>query len=351
MQLSYQVDELTAIVQPEGVRGRTSQTITGIAALKQAGAGDLSFLGSAKYKADVASTQASVVLVPVDFEGEPQAEQCFVLVKNPSAALAAICSRIEQSMWPKPAAGVHPSAVIGEGAQIDPSATIGPLCVVEAGAQIGAGTFLEAQVFVGHDAKVGSGCWLSPMSQVNSHCEVGDRVRLHGGVVIGGDGFGYDTVQGRHAKIPQVGTVLIENDVEIGSNSTIDRARFSRTVVGEGTKIDNLVQLGHNVVVGKHCILCSQVGIAGSTTLEDYVVLAGQVGVGGHITLAKGTQAGGQAGITANTEPGVVVNGTPAMPFNQERRLVVLKRKLPELFKRVDALSDSVEALKKTSAH
>ncbi len=351
MQLTYQVDELTAIVQPEEVRGHTSQPLTGIAPLKEAVAGQLSFLGSAKYKADVATSKASAILVPADYDGEPAADQCLLLVKNPSAALTQICHRVEQRRWPKPAAGIHPSAVIDPGASIDPAAIVGPLCVIEAGAQIGAGTYLQAQVFVGPDAKIGSDCWLSPMVQINAGCEVRDRVRIHGGVVIGGDGFGYETVEGRHTKIPQVGWVLIESDVEIGANSTVDRGRFSRTVVGEGTKIDNLVQLGHNVVVGKHCILCSQVGIAGSTTLEDYVVLAGQVGVGGHITLGKGMQAGGQAGISSNTEPGAVINGTPAMPLNQERRIAVLKKRLPDLFKRVDALSDSVEELKKTSAH
>src|ERR1043165_5160914 len=153
--------------------------------------------------------------------------------------------------------------------------------------------------------------------------------------VIGSDGFGYEFVKGRHEKVPQVGNVVVEDDVEIGANTTIDRARFSRTVIGEGTKIDNLVQIAHNVTIGKHCLLCSQAGISGSTKIEDYVVLGGQAGLGGHITIGKGAKAGGQAGITADVAPGSFVNGTPAVPYLLERKLAVLHPRLPDLFKRV----------------
>jgi len=173
---------------------------------------------------------------------------------------------------------------------------------------------------------------------INAACSLGQRVRLQPGVVVGADGFGYEFVQGRHEKIPQIGTVVIEDDVEIGANSTLDRARFSRTVVGEGTKIDNLVQVAHNVVIGRHCILCSQVGISGSTTVEDYVILGGQVGVGGHITIGKGSKAGGQTGIAFNVPPGSYLNGTPAIPYMLERRLQILHQRLPDLFKRVEIL-------------
>ncbi len=350
MQLSYQWDEIQDMLHPREVRGSTSRHLTGIAALKEAQPGDISFLGNAKYRADVAVSRASLVLVPVDYEGDAQPDQCLLLVDNPSAALAKLCSHIEQKLRPARVAGIHPSAVIAADARIDDSVAIGPFCVIEGGAQIGPGSHLEAHVFIGRGAKLGADCWLGPSSQVGAACELGDRVRLHSGVVVGADGFGYEMVEGRHAKVPQVGKVVIEDDVEIGANSTIDRARFSRTLIGQGTKIDNLVQVGHNVVIGKHCILCAQVGIAGSTTLEDYVVLGGQAGVAGHITVAKGTQAGGQAGITANTEPGVTLNGTPALPFHLERRLVVLNRKLPDLFKRVDQLDTLLQEIKKTSA-
>lgn len=185
-----------------------------------------------------------------------------------------------------------------------------------------------------------------PGVTVTAECELGRRVRLQPGVVIGSDGFGYEFVKGRHEKVPQVGNVVIGDDVEIGANATLDRARFSRTVVGEGTKIDNLVQIAHNVVIGRHCILCSQVGISGSTTLEDYVVLGGQAGLGGHITIGKGAKAGGQAGITSDVAPGAFVNGTPAIPYMLERRLAVLHQRLPELVKRLDTLEAQLATTK-----
>lgn len=338
MQVAYTPEEIAAIVSPQRTSGQTSQPIRDIASLKSAQPGDLSFLGNPKYRAEVAATRASLVLVPLDHVGEPQADQVFFFVEKPSVALARLCARIEQSLWPKPPAGIHPSAVIASTAKISPAATVGPLCVVEDGATVGAGSVLQASVFLGRNASVGENCWVQPGCVIAGGCELKNRVRLQPGVVIGSDGFGYEFVNGRHEKVPQIGIVIVEDDVEIGANSTLDRARFSRTVVGAGTKIDNLVQVGHNVIIGKHCILCAQVGISGSTTLEDYVVLGGQAGVGGHITLGKGTKAGGQSGIAFDTEPGSYLNGTPAMPYMAERRLQVLHQKLPELFKRVENL-------------
>jgi UDP-3-O-[3-hydroxymyristoyl] glucosamine N-acyltransferase len=350
MQVQFTAAEIAAIVQPKASRGATARPVTGLAGLGEAAPGDLSFLGNAKYKAGVATTRASVVLLPADYAGEPQADQLFYLVDNPSVALARICARIEQALWPKPAPGVHPSAVIAAGATVAASATVGPLCVVEAGATVGERVHLQAQVFVGRDARIGDECWLMPGVIVAAECVLGRRVRLQPGVVIGSDGFGYEFVQGRHEKVPQVGNVVVGDDVEIGANSTLDRARFSRTSIGEGTKIDNLVQIAHNVVVGRHCLLCSQVGISGSTTLEDYVVLGGQAGTGGHITIGKGSKAGGRAGITSDVAPGSFVNGTPAIPYMLERRIAVLQTRLPDLFKRVDALEAQLAAAEKSSA-
>lgn len=343
MQVAYSPEEIAAIVSPQRTSGSTSEKIRDIASLKSAQPGDLSFLGNPKYRAEVAASRASLVLVPLDYVGEPQANQSFLFVEKPSVALARICARVEQTLWPKPPAGIHPSAVIAPTARVSPQATVGPLCVVEAGANVGAGTVLQANVFVGANASLGENCWIQPGCIVASGCELKNRVRLQPGVVIGSDGFGYEFVNGRHEKVPQIGIVIVEDDVEIGANSTLDRARFSRTVVGEGTKIDNLVQVGHNVVIGKHCILCAQVGISGSTTLEDYVVLGGQAGVGGHITLGKGTKAGGQTGIAFSTEPGSYLNGTPAIPYMVERRLQILHQKLPDLFKRVENLEERLK--------
>lgn len=341
MKVSFSVQEIIAIVQASETRGCTDSRITSVASLEQALPGDLSFLGSAKYKALVPSCQASVLLLPIAYEGEPQAGQVFVLVKNPSLALAQVCARIEQSLWPKPKPGIHASAVVAESAQVDPSATVGPLCVVEEDAVIGPGVHLQARVSLGRAAIVGADSWLMSGVSVSAECVLGERVRLHPGVVVGGDGFGYEFMNGRHEKVPQVGTVIIENDVEIGANSTIDRARFSKTLIGEGTKIDNLVQIGHNVIIGKHCILCAQVGISGSSTIEDYVVIAGQAGLAGHITIGRGSKIGGQSGIHTNLAPGSYVTGTPFLPFQKDRRINILRERLPELFKRVEALESA----------
>jgi UDP-3-O-[3-hydroxymyristoyl] glucosamine N-acyltransferase len=338
MQVVYTSAEIAALVGAQRTTGTSTQPVTDIASLTTARAGDLSFLGNAKYKAQVAATAATVVLLPLDYDGKPQPGQVFIHVENPSVALARICARIEQALWPKPAPGLHPRAVVAPTAKVDPTAHVGPLCVVEDGAQVGAGSVLQASVFVGRDARIGDGCWIMPGCVIATTCVLGQRVRLQPGVVIGSDGFGYEFIQGRHEKVPQVGTVVIGDDVEIGANSTLDRARFSRTVVGEGTKIDNLVQVAHNVVIGRHCILCSQVGISGSTTLEDFVILGGQAGVGGHITLGKGSKGGGQAGIAADVPAGAYVNGTPAIPYMLERRMAVLQQRLPDLFKRVEAI-------------
>lgn len=342
MQVSFTAAEIAEIVQSRSSRGGTNETIRGLAGLGEAAAGDLAFLGNKKYRSAVATTRASVVLLPADFTGEPQSGQLFLLVDNPSVALARVCARIEQSLWPRPVPGVHPSASVAASARVSASATVGPLCVVEAGAVLGERVHVQAQVFVGRDTVIGDDSWLMPGVIVAAACEIGSRVRLQPGVVIGGDGFGYEFTQGRHEKIPQVGIVVIGDDVEIGANSTVDRARFSRTVIGEGTKIDNLVMIGHNVVVGKHCVLCAQVGISGSTTLEDYVVLGGQAGLGGHITMGKGAKAGGQAGITTDVPPGSFVNGTPAIPYLLERKIAVLQQRLPELFRRVESLEAQI---------
>jgi UDP-3-O-[3-hydroxymyristoyl] glucosamine N-acyltransferase len=340
MQVAFSPGEIAAIVKPIRSLGATSETIRGLAALSGAVPGDLAFLGNPKYRAEVAATRASVVLLPADFPGEPRPNQLFLFVGNPSVALARLCARIEQALWPKPLPGVHASAVVAAGAAVAADATIGPLCVIEAGASVGARAHLQARVFVGRGARVGEDCWLMPGSTVAAECVLGNRVRLQPGAVVGSDGFGYEFVDGRHERVPQVGNVVIGDDVEIGANTTIDRARFSSTVVGEGTKIDNLVQVAHNVVIGCHCLICAQAGISGSTVLEDHVVLGGQAGLVGHIRLGPGSKVGAQAGVNRDIEPGVAVRGTPALPYMVEQRALALRNRLPELFKRVDAIEE-----------
>jgi UDP-3-O-[3-hydroxymyristoyl] glucosamine N-acyltransferase len=345
MQLLFTPEEIAAVVGPRSTRGATTKTIQGISALRTAKAGDLSFLAHAKYKADVAGTLASIVLIPPDYSGDPRANQFFVVVDQPSLALSRLCAHIELKSRLPVVPGVHPSAIVADGANIAASASVGPLCVVEAGARIGERTCLDASVFVGREVSIGDECRLYPGVRIYAGSEVGRRVRIHANAVVGADGFGYEFVGGRHEKVPQIGKVQIEDDVEIGAGTTIDRARFGCTVIGEGTKIDNLVQIGHNVIIGKHCILCAQTGISGSSVLEDYVVLAGQVGVAGHLTIGRGTKVGGQSGVSASLEPGGSVFGNPAIPLMLEQRITLLKQRLPELFRRVDVLEQQIKNL------
>jgi UDP-3-O-[3-hydroxymyristoyl] glucosamine N-acyltransferase len=344
MSIAFTLQELAAITEARAVEGGVTAPIQGIASLAEAGASDLSFLGNLKYASEVVASKAGAILVPMDFAGSPVAGQAFLRVDKPSYALALVCSVLEARLWPKPPAGRHPSAIVAPGAQVDPSAAIGPLCVVEEGARIGAGAVLDALCHVGRQAVVGPDCWLKSGVKVGDYCSLGARCRIQPGAVIGAEGFGYEPVGGEIRRIPQVGVVVLEDDVEIGANTTLDRARFSRTVVGRGTKVDNLVQIAHNVRIGRQCLITAQVGIAGSTTLGDHCVLGGQAGVAGHLTLGDRVKLGAQTGLFEDVPADGFMNGTPAVPFGLERRLVVLSRRLPELFKKVDSLAASLDS-------
>jgi UDP-3-O-[3-hydroxymyristoyl] glucosamine N-acyltransferase len=343
MELSFTAAQIAEIVQARATRGETRETVRGIASLGEARPGDLSFLGNPKYKPEVAATSASIVLLPTDYVGDPKPDQLFLLLDKPSVGLARLCARVERALWPQPTPGVHATAIVSPEAKVPASATIGPLCIVEAGATIGERTHLQARAFVGRSAKIGDDCWLMPGVTVTAECVVKNRVRLQAGVVVGSDGFGYEFVGGCHEKVPQIGIVLIEDDVEIGANCTLDRARFSQTVIGEGTKIDNLVQIAHNVVIGKHCLICAQAGISGSTTLEDYVVVGGQAGLAGHLTVGKGAKIDGQTGVNSHLAPRSFVKGSPCLPYTLEQRINVLRKRLPDLFSRVDEIERRLE--------
>lgn len=345
MTINYSQKELEAIIEPLSIEGETKAFITSVASLDKAQKGDLAFLSNLKYKDLVPNSKASMILIGKDYPDHPGPDQVYFRVDNPSHALAKLCIAIERKLWPKPIPGIHPSAVIDSTAQIDPEASIGPLCTISGGARISKDVVLGAGVHIGKDVIVGEGSILMPQVRVLDYCIIGKRVRLHSGTVIGSDGFGYYFDGGKHLKIPQVGNVVIEDDVEIGSNTTIDRARFSQTRIGSGTKIDNLVQIAHNVEIGKHCIIVAQAGIAGSTVLEDYVVLGGQVGIADHIKIGQGTKIGSQSGINHDLEPGSNVRGSPAFSYMLAQRVEVLKRRLPELFKRVGVLEETIQLL------
>jgi UDP-3-O-[3-hydroxymyristoyl] glucosamine N-acyltransferase len=329
------VSELAALVGGEVFSGSGDAVIEGPAALESAGPGEISFFAHPRYAADLRTTRAAAVLVPRDFAGETPA--ACVRVDDPSAAFTRITREFLREPAPPPA-GVHPSAVVHSGAQIAPDASIGEQAVVMPGAVIGPRSVVMAGGYIGAGARIGAACLLHPHAVVGHGCLLGDRVILHSGAVVGSDGFGYDTQDGRHTKIAQSGIVVVEDDVEIGANTTIDRARFGRTVIGEGTKIDNLVMIAHNVVIGKHCIVCAQVGIAGSARIGNHVILAGQAGLVGHIRIGDGAIVGAQTGVSNDIEPGARVVGSPPRPIGDWKRSIIRVDKLAELYDRVKKL-------------
>ncbi len=235
--------------------------------------------------------------------------------------------------------GIHPTAVVEEGAAVAPDASIGAHCFIGAGTGIGAGTVIHPGCHIGQNVSIGKDCLLHPNVTVLDRCKIGERVILHSGCVIGADGFGYVNDDGFQMKVPQVGNVCVEDDVEVGANTTIDRATLGTTRIGRGTKIDNLVQIGHNCNIGENCIICGQVGFSGSCTIGDGVILAGQVGISDHITIGEGAILGGKSGVYENVPEKVFYSGFPARPHRQTMRILSLLEKLPELAAKIDDIA------------
>lgn len=334
--------EIAELVKGEVV-GDKGLVITGLSGIKEARKGDLTFIANPKYVSLSKTTQASAILTPrhVHIPGKP-----IVRTDNPSLAFGQIALLMSGSDACRPQ-GIHKTAVIAKDAVIGRHAAVGPYAVVESGATIGAHTVIYSGSYIGHNSVIGENGLIYPHVTIRERITIGDRVIIHSGTVIGSDGFGFVWTNGRHEKIPQVGTVVIGNDVEIGANVTIDRARFDKTVIGDGTKIDNLVQIAHNVAIGKHCIIISQVGISGSATIGDGAVLAGQVGVHGHLTIGAGAVVASRTGVTKSIPPHAKVSGFPAQPYMAEQRFQASLRRIPSYIKTIRDLRKRVEELEK----
>jgi UDP-3-O-[3-hydroxymyristoyl] glucosamine N-acyltransferase len=315
--------------------------ITRVSRIEDAGPGDLTFFANPKYASELRATRASAVIAGDRAEGAP----CAVLrTREPYVAFG----RAVALFAPKEAAapGAHPTAYVAPSAVVAPDASIGALTVIEEGVRVGARTVVHPNVTVGRGASIGEDCVVHSGVSIRERVQVGNRVVVQNGAVIGSDGFGFARRgDGTHEKIPQVGTVVVEDDVEIGANSAIDRPAVGETRIGAGTKIDNLVQIAHGVAIGKRVLLAGQVGIAGSTTVEDDVTLAGQVGVSGHITIGKGVIATAQTGIPNSVEPGAFISGYPAIPNRDWLKASAIFRKLPELRKELAELQRRVAHL------
>ena len=323
------------------LEGDGNVEISGVAAIEDAGAGDLTFFTNPKYAAALRTTAASAVIAGPGVAGVP----CAVLRSEQPYLTFARAVSLFADPW-RPPAGVHPSALIGPGAAIAADASVGAFVVVGEGATIGARTIVHSHVSIGRFAEVGDDCLLHAQVSVRERVRLGNRVVLQDGVVIGSDGYGFARERdGTHRKIPQIGGVVIEDDVEIGANTTVDRPAVGETRISAGTKIDNLVQVAHGVHIGRNVLLAAQVGIAGSSVVEDQVTLAGQVGVAGHITVGKGTIATAQTGIPNSLEPGSFVSGYPAIANREWLKSAAIFRKLPEVRKLIADLERRVAEL------
>jgi UDP-3-O-[3-hydroxymyristoyl] glucosamine N-acyltransferase len=335
--------ELATLVGGTLKNGDPTLEITGFSSLKEAVPGDLSFFHDTRYNERLLKTKASAVLVPADFTDLPP-QAAYIAVADPSRSFELIVETY--GFQPAPfEAGVHPSAVVAESVKFDAAkVSVGPNAVIEAGVELADGVEIGAGCFVGRNARIGSGSKLFANSSVHAECILGSGVILHSSVVIGGDGFGYEFSQGRHRKVRQAGIVQIDNEVEIGAGTTVDRARFGRTWIGEGTKIDNLVQIGHNVVIGKHCIIVAGTAIAGSAIVGDYVVIAAQVGIAGHVTVGPQATLAARCGVTRDLPGGQTYLGFPAIPASDEKRRLASINRLPQLQAHVKELEAQIKS-------
>ena len=321
--------------------------VTRVAGIQDAQPGDITFLANPKYEKLLATTRATAVILK---EEAPAAPCAMLRARDPYLAFARAVSLFAPVSRPAP--GVHALAAIAADASLGADVSVGPFVAIGEGARIGERTVIYPNVTIGAGATVGSDCTIHSNAAIRERCTVGDRVILQNGVVVGGDGYGFvRRGDGTHEKIPQVAVVVIEDDVELGANTTVDRPAVGETRIKAGTKIDNLVQIGHGVTVGRNVLMAAQVGIAGSTDVEDDVVFGGQVGVGGHLTIGRGAIAVGQSGVTNSLDPGAFVAGYPAIDSRDWRKASVLFRRLPEMKRRIEQLEARVAELTQALSH
>ena len=319
--------------------------ITGVAGIEEAREGDLTFLANPRYASFLGTTSASAVIVgrQTEVTGTKAA-----LIRHPNPYLAftralELLTEVEKHYPP----GIHPTAVLGEGVSTGEGVHLGPHVVIEKGAKLGRDAAILAGSFIGEGSSIGEGALIYPNVSIRENVEVGNRVIIHSGTVIGSDGFGFAREETGHHKIPQIGGVRIEDDVEIGANVAIDRATLGVTRIGRGTKIDNLVQIGHNVNIGENCIIVGQVGIGGSTKVGDQSVLAGQVGLVGHIKIGKGVVIGAQSGVTKDVPDGTTIFGYPAREIHKTKRIEAHLSRLDLYVERLKRLEKALEEIRK----
>jgi UDP-3-O-[3-hydroxymyristoyl] glucosamine N-acyltransferase len=320
--------------------GNPTQTISGAASLPEAKPGEITFFANPRYLTLLRNTQASAVFVPVDFDESIAPAQ--IRVSDPVKAFEQVVMNLApQSVHFEP--GIHPTAIVASDAEIGARVSIQPYVVIEAGSKIGDGTVIGSHTYIGHGCSVGAECLIYPRVTIRERSVIGARVIIHSGAVIGADGFGFEVVAGSHQKIAQTGFVQIDDQVEIGANTTIDRARFGRTWIKEGAKIDNLVMIAHNVVVGRHAIIAAQAGIAGSARVGDHVTMGGQSGITGHVEIGDRISIGAKSGVSKSVPPDTGTWwGVPAVPIRDAQEQLAWIRRLGKMFTRLKAIEKKV---------
>ena len=309
--------------------GNPELLITGVNALELAGPGELSFADSERYALKVRQTRASAIILPKSFPSVPG--RTVLRVENPRLAFFQVLSAFHVPPVSKP--GIHRSAVVAPDAELGPEVTVGECAVIRSRARIGARTVIESGVHIGEGVEIGESSWIGPNVVIAHGCRLGRRVILHGGVVIGADGFGYFWMDGRHVKIPQIGNVVIEDDLELGANVCVDRGTFGSTLIKRGTKVDNLVQIAHNDIIGEHVIMSGQVGLAGSVTVGDRAMFGGQAGVADHLKIGADARVGAKSAVIHDVRSGEMVWGYPARPIREVKRQLAALAFLPDLLK------------------
>lgn len=338
-EITYRLGELAEEIQGM-LRGDEAIAITGVGQLHNAQPGQIAFVDGANNLSLSEQSEAAALIVPPHME---IAHKPFIVTEDPRLAFSKVLALFARDLKPQP--GVHPTAVVEESASLGADVSIGAQCYIGHGAIIGDRTVIHPLAFVSHEVSIGEDCEVFPQTYLGPRTQVGSRVLIHAGAAVGADGFGFLTTDEGHQKIPQIGNVIIDDDVEIGANSTVDRATVNATRIGAGTKIDDLVHVAHNVVVGRNCLLCGQVGIAGSSSVGDNVIMGGQVGVKDHVRIGDNVILGGQAGAIGDiNEPGIY-SGYPARKHGEQMRILALTRKLPAMAKRMKDLERLVAEL------
>jgi len=343
MQISFTAEQIASVLNGT-IEGDPSVVVSNFSKIEEGTPGSLTFLANPKYTHYIYTTDASIVLVNNDFKADQPVRSTLIRCENAYASLAVLMDMVEKMKPEK--RGIERMTYIAESSILGDNVYVGAFSYISDKASIGDNTKIYPQVYIGENVQVGDNTIIYPGAKIYSGCKVGNNCIIHAGVVIGSDGFGFAPENGSYKKIPQMGIVIIEDDVEIGANTTIDRAVMDATIIKKGVKLDNLIQIAHNVEVGENTVMAAQVGISGSTKVGKHCMFGGQVGLGGHITVGDNANIGAQSGIISNVQPDAKIIGAPAIPVKDFFRSSVIFPKLPEMYRQMAQLQKEIELLK-----